>query len=92
MSSHTDEFWLNETDLSVDDYIYIYIYIYIYASVYTYVCVWLWNYIPYQWKAGKHFYEIFRADNKYIDNIMNLVKRISGPFCLRRYIFKENFI
>ena len=27
MSSHTDEFWLNETDLSVDDYIYIYIYI-----------------------------------------------------------------
>ena len=22
MSSHTDEFWLNETDLSVDDYIY----------------------------------------------------------------------
>ena len=27
MSSHTDEFWWNETDLSVDDYIYI--------------CVWL---------------------------------------------------
>ena len=26
LSSHTDEFWLNETDLSVDDYIYIYIY------------------------------------------------------------------
>ena len=26
MSSHTDEFWLNETDLSVDNYIYIYIY------------------------------------------------------------------
>ena len=26
MSTHTDEFWLNETDLSVDDYIYIYIY------------------------------------------------------------------
>ena len=24
MSSHTDEFWLNETDLSVDDFIYIY--------------------------------------------------------------------
>ena len=24
MSSHTDEFWLNETDLSVDDYKYIY--------------------------------------------------------------------
>ena len=27
MSSQTGEFWLNETDLSVDDYIYIYIYI-----------------------------------------------------------------
>ena len=27
MSSHTDEFWENETDLSVNDYIYIYIYI-----------------------------------------------------------------
>ena len=24
MSSHTDEFWLNETDLSVDDYRDIY--------------------------------------------------------------------
>ena len=23
LSSHTDEFWLNETDLSVDDYIYM---------------------------------------------------------------------
>ena len=23
MSSHTDKFWLNETDLSVDEYIYI---------------------------------------------------------------------
>ena len=31
MSCHTDEFWWNETDLSVDDYIYIYIYIYIYV-------------------------------------------------------------
>ena len=29
LSSHTDEFWENETDLAVDDYIYIYIYIYI---------------------------------------------------------------
>ena len=27
MSSHTDEFWKNETELSVDDCIYIYIYI-----------------------------------------------------------------
>ena len=24
LSSHTDEFWENETDLSVDDYIYIF--------------------------------------------------------------------
>ena len=29
MSSHTDEFWENETDLSVDANMYIYIYIYI---------------------------------------------------------------
>ena len=28
LSNYTDEFWKNETDLSVDDYIYIYIYIY----------------------------------------------------------------
>ena len=27
MSSHIDEFWYNEKDLPVDDYIYIYIYI-----------------------------------------------------------------
>ena len=35
MSSHTDELWLNETDLSEGDYIYIYIYIYIYTHTHT---------------------------------------------------------
>ena len=28
LSSHTDEFWYNETDLSVDDDIYVYIYMF----------------------------------------------------------------
>ena len=37
LSCHTDEFWLNETDLSVVDYRDIYVYMYV--CVYVCVCV-----------------------------------------------------
>ena len=30
MSSHTDDFWLNETDLCLDDCMYVHIYVYMY--------------------------------------------------------------
>ena len=41
MTSHTDEFWSNETDLSVDDYIYIYIYIYSHIYIYIYIYIYI---------------------------------------------------